>query len=180
MSRTITKTIEVFTFDELDDTAKDNALTEWLYLGDYWHSQDEWTDSAEAFSKIAPVDYTGADFDYGTVDYVWAGDVDIAELEGLRAWKWLKNNGWFDLAEKNASGGCTLTGYCGDCPLFDPIHALRNDPNRVPHLEQLFYECLQSWVQEARSDLEYAQSEESFSETCEANQWEFTANGEMI
>lgn len=180
MTRTITKTIEVFTFDELGDTAKDNALTEWLYRGNYWHWQDEWIASATAFSKIAPVDYTGADFDHAIVDCQWTSDDDVSELSGLRAWKWLKNNGWFELAEKNASGDCTLTGYCGDCPLFDPIHTLRNGPANVPELGQLFYECLQSWVQDARRDLEYAQSEESFAETSEANQWEFTANGDMI
>ena len=147
--------------------------------GDYFNWWPEWQDSLNAFCDIAPVEWLGFDITAGHIDSRWEGDSDVATLEGVRAWVWLHNNGWFDLAAKNSQGDCTLTGYCGDCPLFDPIHELRDTPDRVPDLESLFYECLQSWVFACRADQEHHESFEHFEEMCEANEWTFTEEGKM-
>jgi hypothetical protein len=172
-----TETIKIYNFNELSDKAKSKAIMDYLYRGAAWLWQDEWWQSAVAFCEIAPIDIREADYDRAHVSYSWTGDDDVADLSGVRAWKWLQNNGWFDLARKNAKGGCTLTGYCGDCPLFDPIAAVERSPSKVPELSRLFYECLQSWVYEARSDMEYCYSDDAASEYFENSCLEFQDDG---
>lgn len=174
-----TEIIEVFTIDELSEAAQEKAHADYLAQGGCFPYFDEWQDSLNAFCDIAPVEWLRFDIVMDHIDYNWKEDSDIAKLTGVRAWKWLLNNGWFDLAEKNAQGDCTLTGYCGDCDLFDPIHALKDRPEYVPDLEQVFYDCLQSWAQAARRDMEACESFEYFLDMVESNEWEYLANGDM-
>jgi len=174
-----TATIEIFTFEELSESAKEAARNAWRYDAD-WAWADDWWHSVQEFSKIAPikvtsVDYVRAEFEGGWDIYPTAAE----ELSGLRAWKWLQNNGWFDLANKNAMGECTLTGFCGDCDLFDPIEKYARDPLNVPPLIDLFSDCIYSWVFAARRDYEHSQSDEYIDECLIENGYEFTADGRM-
>jgi hypothetical protein len=173
-----TQTVAVFTFDELDADAKERAREDYRRGGDLWHWSGEWWASAEAFSAIAPIQVQAIDWDRAEPEMRFADD-DVAALSGVRAWKWLHNNGWFDLAARNADGGCTLTGYCGDCDFFDPIHALRSRPADVPALEDLFRDCVYGWAFAARRDLEWCYSDEAIDETLTANGYEYLASGEF-
>jgi hypothetical protein len=175
-----TVTIEIFHFDELPESAKERARQWYRAQGDCWHWQDEWWQSVKAFSEIAPIKIKSADYDRMEFD----ADFDhypqsVEFLSGLRAWKWLRNNGWFDLANKNAMGDCTLTGYCGDCPLFDPIEQYATKPLDVPELGVLFEECIYSWLKAARDDLEWHYSDECIDENMEANSYQFTSDGKF-
>ena len=179
MPRTITT--EVYSFEELTDDAKERAHIDYVASGDSFPWGDEWQDSLSAFCDIAPVEWSRFDVTAYYIDCRAAFyEADAADLSGVRAWKWLHNNGWFDLAKRNAEGACTLTGYCGDCPLFDPIHRHAATPSKVPDLEQVFYECLQSWVYACRADQEHCESLDYFAELCEGNEWEFSEHGRMI
>ena len=173
-----TETIEVFTFDELSESAKEVARN-WYRSGEVWHWGGEWWNSAVAFSAIAPIDIRGVDWDRADPDMRWSGDDDLRELSGVRAWKWLQNNGWFDLAAKNVMGDCTLTGYCGDCDFFDPIEKHRRHPAGVPDLETLFRDCVYSWAFAGRRDMEWCYSDECVDETIRCNEYEFTASGDF-
>ena len=176
MPRTVTT--EVYTFKELSETAQERAHSDYVSEGQSFAWRDEWQDSLNAFCSIAPVRCARHDVAAGHIDcHACFDEPDAAHLSGVRAWKWLQNNGWFDLAERNAVGGCTLTGYCGDCPLFGPIHGYADTPSKVPDLGQVFYECLQSWVYALRADQEHCESLEYFAEMCEANGWEFDEDG---
>lgn len=172
-------TIEVYSVQELSEAARERAREHFRATAD-WPWLHEWWQSGQEFSKIAPIEIQTADFERGQVFARWQGDEQVKQLSGLRAWKWLYNNGWFALAKRNAQGDCTLTGYCGDCPLFDPIAVLEQKPLEVPTLEQLFYECVQAWVHEGRRDLEHNYSDEGVDETLEANDCRFTAEGNLI
>lgn len=172
------RTIEttVYTFDELSDDAKARAREWYLSDGDYWDSSD-WWNSAQAFCRIAPIDITSATYDNAQVDYRWTGDESVRELSGLRAWKWLQNNGWFEWATRENPGACTLTGFCGDASFSDPLYGYATHPAQVPTVEQVFYECAQAWVREARGDLEGASEDDYVDETILANEYEFDVNG---
>lgn len=172
-------TITICKYEELSETAQETARDLYRQTGFAWGWQDEWWQSAQEFSRIAPIVIVSADHDRGHVDARWRGDSDVADLSGLRAWKWLQNNGWFDLAAKNAQGGCTLTGYCGDCPLFDPIAAYAKTPLAVPDLAQVFYECAQAWIYAAQADCEWCHSDEAVAESIICNEYEFTEDGEF-
>jgi hypothetical protein len=175
-----TITIEIFTFDELPESAKERARDWYRAQGDCWHWQDEWWQSAQAFSEIAPIDIMGADYDRMEFDARWKNNCpDVRDLSGLRAWKWLQNNGWFDLANKNAMGDCTLTGYCGDCPLFDPIEQYATKPLDVPSLLELFRDCAYAWLKAARDDMEWHYSDECVGEYLEMNGYQFTSDGKF-
>ena len=189
MPITVEKTL--YHFDELSDDAKETARDWFRSCRDVWSWLEEWWQSAQAFCDIAPVTLQSADYDRGHVDARFDEIAEIAELSGVRAWKWLTNNGaytkingkcvfmsWFELAKENAKGSCTLTGYCGDCPLFDPIAKLADSPSRVPDLESLFLECLQDWVFAARSDYESAYEDQQIDENIIANEYTFNAEGE--
>ena len=174
-----TETINIYQFDELSDDVKEKAHERYLESGDWFFWFHEWQDSLNAFCSIAPVEWIRFDVTAGHIDARFT-DSDVAELEGRDAWKWLNENGWFPLAERNAAGECTLTGYCGDCDLFDPIHKYSAMPDAIPTLEEVFYECLQSWVFACRADEEHHATFEHFEEMCEMNKWEFYSNGKMV
>ena len=171
-------TLKICTYEELNETAQENAR-EWYRQNDCWHWDAEWWQSAQAFSIIAPIKIYEADMCAGWVSCRWQDDSDVAALSGVRAWKWLQNNGWFDLAAKNAQGDCTLTGYCFDCPLFDPIAEYAKNPASVPDLEQVFYECAQAWFYAARADYEWSMSDEAVIDAIIGNEYEFTESGEF-
>ena len=172
-------TISVFQFDELTDTAKERARDWYRGLG-AWSWQPEWWESAQAFTKIAPINIVALDYDRRHVSVVWTDDANVSELSGVRAWKWLKNNGWFEWAKANADGSCTMTGFCGDAPFGDPLVAYAKTPSKVPTLKQVFYECAQAWVNEAANDYEHSYSDEAVDETILANEYEFTSDGERF
>lgn len=185
-----TQTIIVCQFAELNDDAKDCAR-QWYRSSmgdDAWAWGDEWRDSAQAFSRIAPIKITDADFERGHVSIEWQGPDHasrydhsdaIAELTGLRAWVWLTNNNWFVWAQKNREGECTMTGFCGDCAFGDALKEYERNPRRVPELKQVFYEMAQSWVYAARRDMESSNSDEYIDETIIANEYEFTDSGDF-
>lgn len=177
MARTIE--IQLFQLSELTDKARERAIDAFRNSGDCWGWGAEWWDSAQAFSRIAPIDIREADYGRRDVTIRWTGDDDIRELSGLRAWKWLQNNGWFAWAENERKGACSMTGYCGDAPFGDAIAAYARKPLSVPDIEQVFYEAAQAWVFEAADDCDHAYSDEAIAEQIECNEFEFTADGKL-
>ena len=188
MARTETVTRILYQFDELSESAKETARNWWRNSGDCWSWASEWIASLQAFERIAPIKVRSWDVDRADISVEWVGphyalrydhSDAIGELSGVRAYKWLHNNGWLDLAKRNVDGDCTLTGYCGDYPLFDPIAQYAKNPARIPELSQLFYECAQSWVYAAREDMEYSYSDESIDENIRCNEYEFDESGNI-
>ncbi|WP_422023374.1 hypothetical protein [Pyruvatibacter mobilis] len=178
---------KIYTFAELPRDAQETVLDNFRQDWDRWGWASEWWDSAKAFSRIAPITIESADYGRADVEYSWQGvalrydhDDCIRELSGLRAWKWLNNNGWFKWAEDNQRGACTMTGYCGDAPFGDGIMAYADCPAKTPTIEQVFYEAAQCWVSEARRDYEYAYSDEAIREDIDANEYEFFETGELV
>jgi hypothetical protein len=174
-----TQTIEIFTFDELPETIKDRVRDNFRNGGDLWGWQCEHWESGQAFSRIAPIDIIEADFGCGHVYTRWTDSDEIGDLSGIRAWKWLLNNEWFEWARKNKQGDCTLTGYCADCLFADAIAEYESNPLGTPELRQVFSEACQAWAYGGRDDLEHAYSNEAIDETIEANEYEFYSDGDM-
>ena len=163
-----------------------------------WQTENE--NSLKGFENIFPIKSTNWEYGYqnfinyklDTIDYdeVW-------EFTGIRLLKWLVNNYWNDLFKPKYIGNleskkgfhpvyskctfdnsCVLTGYCLDNDILDPIYNFIKKPDEST-LEDLLYDCLQSWVFACRNDYEYQQSDEYITEEILANEYEFTADGEM-
>lgn len=93
-------------------------------------------------------------------------------------------------------GTCPLTGVCFDCNALDPLayfcFGVRWDEAkkaRVPSSRNLAYdnsqtvediltECVESLFQALKEDCEWQESMEYFKDLCDANEWEFTENGD--
>lgn len=171
-----TEQINIYEFSELSESAKENARNQFRY-DEFDSSQFE--ASANEFAQIAPIQITEWDCERATVGFKWTGDSDIAKLEGLRAWKWLQNNGWFEWAKSAVNGDCPLTGVFSDSYFGDGIFEYADKPLRTPSLEQVFYEAAQAWIQGMRSDCEWRNSDEYLDEMIEANEYEFTSDGKL-
>jgi hypothetical protein len=74
---------------------------------------------------------------------------------------------------------CVLTGYCIDYDILKPLYDFIKTPNDSETLEDILYDCLQSWVYACQDDYETQRSFEYVSEFLDANNFEFTENGEL-
>ena len=180
MARTLE--ITVYKLDELDEAMQQRVIQSWRD-GDHFFWEDEWRDSLHAFAKIAPIKVRDWSVGYGGTYVTFDMDQDdnygdgIAEMSGVRAWKWLVNNGWAKIA---AGQDCPFTGYCGDENLLDAIRtAIGNPASDCPPLRDIFKEALDDWAKAFERDLDYWHSEEAIREDIEANDYEFNANGTL-
>ena len=173
------ETLTIYRLNELPTEIQTCVLDSLRAEPDVWGWQYEWWQSAQAFTKTAPVCIVWADFDRALAEWRWDGDDDLRDLSGIRAWKWLINNGWFDWARRNSDGECLLTGFCGDCPLSDPIRQFEHAPDDRT-LEQIFGDCIQAWITYAHRDLEASYTDEALMEWVEANDMMFLADGRQV
>jgi hypothetical protein len=174
--------ITVYKFDELDASTQERVISNWRD-GDQFFWTDEWAQSLDAFAKLAPLTVRNWDIGYrgNGVTFDMDQDADygngIAELSGVRAWKWLVNNGWAELA---AGQSCPFTGYCGDEDLLDAIRAALANPASITSLRDVFADALHGWASAFEADVDHWQSEEAIREDIEANEYEFYANGTIV
>jgi hypothetical protein len=173
MARTLE--ITVYKLDELDEAMQQRVIQSWRD-GDHFFWEDEWRDSLHAFAKIAPIKVRDWSVGYGGTYVTFDMDDNIADLSGIRAYKWLLNNGWAKLA---AGQDCPFTGYCGDENLLDAIRTAIGNPASISSLRDVFADALQGWAKGFEADLDYWHSEEAIREDIEANGYEFNANGTL-
>lgn len=101
---------------------------------------------------------------------------------------------WFD---RVYDGTCPLTGVCFDCDALDPLAYFAfgvkwdaEQKKRVPGnrdlaidnattIESLIRASVDSLFKALRDDCAYEQSMEYFTEMCDTNEWEFTADGRL-
>lgn len=159
--RTIEK--EVFTYSELNETAKANAR-EWFSRGGYaWI--DEGIDSIKAFCDHYGVTLT----DYSLSPYSYSYMETNAENKHFRG---------VTLKQVEQERTLTPTGYCVDCDLFETMYEVMKS-NQGDALEA-FNEAIEAGKRAILADMEYQDSEEHISEMMEINGYEFFENGSRI
>ena len=173
--------VTVYKLDELDADVQQRVIERWRE-GDNFPWSEEWRDSLDAFAKLAPLTIRNWEIGYGSngVTFDMATDDNygdgIAELSGIRAWKWLVNNGW---AKLSTGQDCPFTGYCGDENLQDAIRTAIANPSSISSLRDVFADALHGWAKAFEADLDYWGSEEAIREDIDANEYEFNANGTL-
>lgn len=165
------KTITLYTYDELDETAKAYAR-DWYLSGDFYGWHEENRQSLEAF-----MDKIGAkakDWEYGgyqpsiTVVCDWSD----ADIKGKQLRQFL----WTTFSTKDLDGNCPFTGYCMDETLLDVVREeLANTSGMT--LEELAQEAGERWARACQNDFEAAAEEEQVAEAMEANGYTFTEDG---
>lgn len=201
-----TKSIQVFKYEELSDSAKQKAIYEYAEHCSYpWTGENQ--DTLKEFESIFPIKVKDWSYDTwsGHVYFEFTEDDTIADLSGVRLLTYIHNNYYRYLikgkyystyGKKNADGtyrtsgknryskvifnnDCVLTGYGIDYDILDPIYTFLKKPDDTMTFHDLMNDCLQSWATACARDMEHYYSEESFIETAEANEWEFHEDGSM-
>lgn len=197
------KTIKtvVYNFDELSDTAKEEAR-DWYRSIDTeiaWSRENR--ESMEAFAGIFPIkviDWSYGDRSSGVRFRI--EDENVEGLKGLRLHRWLMNNvhhkiyqgkyystagdyvdGKYTYKKRHSNvqleSSCPFTGYCMDDTLLDPIHAFLKAPSVAMTLKELLDDCFDAWVKACEAEIEYQNSDEAVDETIRVNEYTFTADG---
>jgi hypothetical protein len=173
--------VTVYKLDELDAAMQQRVISGWRD-GEQFFWSEEWRNSLDAFAKIAPLTIRNWEVGYRSNGVTFDMDQDdnygdgIAEMSGVRAWKWLVNNGWAKLA---TGQDCPFTGYCGDEDLLDAIRAAIANPASITSLRDVFADALHDWAKAFERDIDHWGSEEAIREDIEANEYEFNANGTL-
>ncbi|MDP2262667.1 MAG: hypothetical protein Q8K24_05860 [Hydrogenophaga sp.] len=158
-----TETIEVFKFDELSESAKDNARQWWRQAsaGDMpW--ADESRQSIEAFCDHFGVTLKSWNVNpYESPDY--SHNADNSHFRGRKL--------------KEFNPDYMPTGYCLDCGLWSKFHS---EFKRTGDAKHAFDAALWAGFIEWRDDMEHQLSNEYVDETIEANEYEFTEDGDIF
>jgi len=184
--------IEVYTFPELSDRAKERAMS------DYGSHEPAWVEennnSLEEFYELF-YDLIRQEGRYLTDHSFRAGGYveEVLSLSGFRLMKYLWNNyrrslykgKWYGKGKAQRRSNVQLdnsgilTGYWADDAVLSPIYEFMSKPDGRT-FEDLLTECVESWRIAVEREYEWQQSEEYFNDIAEANRWEFTEYGQMI
>jgi len=153
-----TKTVEVFTINELSEEAREAAHIE--YMPDYgWFYEDK--ESLEAFADKYRVKIK----DYSIDCYYPSWIKTNATNEDFRGKK-----------PKDIDVDDMPTGYHLDCVLSE---AMKDYAEKNGDMLGAFNHALDVAVKQIELDIEHCYSMDYFVEHCEANDYEFTADGRM-
>ncbi len=196
-----TKTIKLYTFDELSDEAKEKAIDQYRenQREDIPCFSDEMLDSLKGLfehcSGVELKDYSLGEYN-SWIKVSFSEDVD--EMSGKRAFAWLENNlltyiriPETSLKVKNSRKECLKYGkgyrageikscpFTGVCYDEDFLQGLISDIKDGSDLKTAFEGLATTYQKMFSDELEYMQSEEYIKETFDTNGYEFLENGEM-
>lgn len=180
--------INVYKFDELSESAQRKALDNFEPFIDYiW---EEAIESIKSFVDLFDVKLGREYTDFRTSHI----DDDILNLSGARLMAYLWNNYGADLYKpkylKHVKGkarysrvqvacDCPLTGVCYDMDLLEPIIEAMHKPSKYT-FEQILGFCADNIQRSIEGEIEYRHSDEAKTEDIEANEYEFTEDGERF
>lgn len=149
-----TKVINVFSIDELEESAQKKAYNKWLQAWEYpwWH---EAKSSREAFEK-------------------WAKELfeeESWDLKGAELREFLFRH----LPEES----CPWTGYYLDDVFLSSIREFVKSSRDDVDLESILYEAKKRGEEAIEEDEDDSCSFEKYKEYCELNEWTFRENGEI-
>lgn len=154
-----TETINIYTFDELSDAAKEKAR-EWYRNGMeyFW-----WNDSLESIKAFCDgYGVTIKDYSIGPFERSWiTTDASNENFRGVKL--------------RDVPRDDTPTGYCLDCALWQTFH---DEFKRTGDALRAFNEAIDAAVAEIVADMEYQYTDESVDEHILINEYEFLENGE--
>ena len=179
-----THKIHTYTIDDHPDPEK---VCDWIR--NHWHDlycwQAENNDSLNGFAEffnvsikdwsIDPCGPSHCEFDAAEfgLDNINRYEYMDNPLRGVRLWKYLKAHG-YDQPES-----CGFTGYCADEWLLDPIRKFIERPDTTSTMQDLCDEAGANWAKVYLEDWEHTYTDEAITENCEANQYEFTEDGQF-
>lgn len=179
-----TKQINVYEFSELSEKSKKKALENYSNTTDY-HSESETSETVNAFCNAFWVS-----LDWYDVYWVWYSlnniEDDVLELswkklrEYLLDTKDIQGKYWESIITKWYSW--PMTWYYMDCDILEPIgnYIEKNDTEDKTTYWDLIVRCMNAFAKSVENDYTYQVSEEWYRGYCDANECEFTEDGELF
>ncbi len=171
------RTIEVAIrkYAELPADLQEKAYAK--YGPDEYHWADEALSSIKALAKY----FDGELRDY-QIDWLTPGHSSLTfsmpEMTQKEIKAKLGELGSYNRKTGKGHGECKLTGVCFDENAIDGFRLAWRAGER--DLTELMRQAGEEWLSACMHDYEYQLSEESFRESCEANEWEFDEDGNMV
>lgn len=151
------ETINIYSFDDLDEYAKEKARDWFRSVSDYpWH--DDCRASIETFCKYFGVKLTDWSVDAWT--YNFRTDAENNNFRGHKLREFTRDH--------------MPTGYCLDYPLWSTFY---DSFKRTGDAKEAFDDALRAGFKDWCSDIEYYYSDEAINETLESDGYEFYEDG---
>ena len=169
--------VPIYKFSELSDKAKQKAKDDYAAIFGY-----NWSEEALESLKALASHFDGSLKDY-SIDW-FGGSYSYAkfdipdEMTKTEIKKRLKQLGSYNKKTLKGHGDCKLTGVFTDEAAIDGFREAFHEGET--DLQKLLEEAFDSLLKECQKDCEASYEDEQFSETCEANDWEFYENGELV
>ena len=205
------KTIEInlYSFDELSDEAKEKAMNKYYENEDFFYIWDDAHKTVNAFCYETSINTYNNSWLEPNLNNI---DDNIINLKGVRLMKYFINN--FDFlfkrkylksfdghknhkmitnktVQRNGNKycfatsniqketSCNLTGVCYDDDFLEPIYTFIKNPKDNKNFEDIICDCFYCLKKSIENEIEANQTIESFAELCEMNDYYFTEQGEM-
>jgi hypothetical protein len=170
--RSVEKT--VYRFDELDEDAKRKCKEDHASVWGYSWGDDAF-ESLKALAAHFGGKLTNWEIDYFSCSHS-SCEFRMPEMTKKEIAAKLKELGSYNRRTLRGNGDCKLTGVCFGEDAIDGFRiAFRREG--ITDLGELMDCAFDSWLKSVQADCEYQYSDEAFSETCEANSWEFNEDG---
>lgn len=172
----ITKTITLYSFDELTEKAKNRAREDYATNDGYLWADDalkSLSALAEKFGgKLVNYSITWDNSSPSRALFDMPDDMTESETADV-----LRTLGGYNKRTGRGNGDCVLTGYCMDEDAIDGLRAAFRAGETDLH--SLMQAAFRSWLKVCQADYEDFYSDERFSEHCESNGYHFTESGKL-
>lgn len=186
-----TQQVNIYLYSELSDQAKEKVREWWLDIEDFSWITKEARETLDKFCEIFPVEWERMDWENPYYSYWRIRTPEYAEeLTGQRLATYIYNNygqyifkpkTYYRNGEKRYSriqitDDCVLTGVCYDMDILMPIYDFLDKPTNID-FRTLLNDCIYSLCRSVIGEIEYHKSEEGIADIMEANEYEFTVDG---
>ena len=173
-------TIDVYTFDKLSESAKQKAIEKNAYNSEYFWGNDA-IKSLEKFAEHFNCELKNYSIDW-CEKYRCEVSFNVPEymqnISKKELKRYIMSMGKFDKKTLKGIGECKFTGVCFDEDAADGARIAFL--NGETDLKEILYAGYESWIKAGISDYEYQISEAGYTEQCEANDYEFDIDGNML
>jgi len=199
------KQINIYSFEELSEKAKQTAHENYLYKGDYFVYDSELRATLNAFEKAFNVQFSFDGYDNATIrrygyEYEYAGEIDDPQRvatfmynnfgAGVEKGKCYSTFGkWIDGKYNFKSrysritkelDNCPLTGDGYDYDILKPFIDCIERREQFSSVDDVLLACVNNWIKAWNNEEEYCSSLEFFAGMAAANDWYFLVDGRVV
>lgn len=170
----ITRTI--YRFHELSETAKECAKIDEQSRGE-WFRLDEFLDSLNKLAEHFGGCVTGYEIDCSNSCSPSTASFEMPDMDREEIARRLEELGSYNPETLRGNGDCRLTGVCTDEDAIDGFRKAFH--NGTEDLEALMRAAFRTWIDALHDEYQADYEDENFGEFCEANDFEFYADGSL-